>query len=76
MSKKNVEGIIENFEKGFKAKEASKTRTRSSEIVKSAEPKVAELVKTRSRSATISESTKPNLTPAVKGSTKGRSNSI
>ena len=64
------------LKRDLKAKEASKTRTRSSEIVKSAEPKVAELVKTRSRSATISESTKPNLTPAVKGSTKGRSNSI
>jgi hypothetical protein len=81
VSEKNVDGIIEDFEKGFKAQEASRsvsTRPRSSEVVKSVEPKMAERSETRSRSETISEGVvKPDSTPPVKkAATRERSNSI
>ena len=80
VSEKNVEGILENFEQGFKAQEASKSvsaRPRSSEVVKSVEPEMAERSKTRSRSETISERVvKPDSTPPVKKPARKRSNSI
>ena len=81
VSEKNVDGIIEDFEKEFKEQEASRsasTRLRSSEVVKSVEPEMAERSKTRSRSTTISEEVvvKPDSTPPVEKAARKRSNSI